>query len=392
MIIESQNDNLFTRDKHDHDAISVRYLITSPLDPEQAALRLCREQSLGYKPVDPWFFERFAAKYIPDSIQKLKEDQFIVDVDFPLDLTGHSLTMVLDVIGGDTFNIRDLYPIKILTIEFPQAILENHEGPLYGVNGLRKMFSIDDRPLLLGPVKPCIGLTAQQFSYFALEAYRGGVDIVKDDELLRCDAPNNALEERVARMYEVVQQAEKETGEKKMYFAFIGDGSYLNIIENARIAQRNGANGLMVAPAINGLEIILDLISQPNPNLPIIAHNAYMHSAHAENHGISFSVLALIQRLCGADIMITPAKYGTFDVMSKEEQKKTIHALRKPIPKLKKTFPAFAGGQSAETISLLRRDVDSNDFIVVSGAALFEHPEGPREGARRLREAIAKLY
>ena len=221
------------------------------------------------------------------------------------------------------------------------------------------------------------------FAQRAREALLGGTDIVKDDELI-CNPPYNPLSSRTKLLSKTIRETERETGEKKMYFAFIGSGTPTQIIEYAEIAKDNGADGYMISPAINGFEIVKEL--KDEFQLPIIAHNALAYSAYTPNHGMSFSVFSLLQRVCGADIVITPAKHGTFDVMSAEEHKENISVLHSKIAGIKRAFPAFCGGQKPETIPLLKKDAGNNDFIVVAGTSLYDHPDGPTAGAKRLRE------
>ncbi len=227
-------------------------------------------------------------------------------------------------------------------------------------------------------------MNPRAFAQRAHEALLGGTDIVKDDELI-CDPSYSRLAERVRAVSQTVKEVERKTGEKKKYFAFIGSGAPSEVMGKAKVAKESGANGFMVAPAINGMEIMRDLMKF---KLPMIAHNAFMYSAHAKDHGISFSILALFQRLCGADIVITPAPYGTFEVMSPEEHFENINTLLREIPQIKKSFPAFCGGQSSSTVPVLRKNVGSNDFIVVAGTSLYDNPEGPSVGARVLRESF----
>lgn len=381
-------DKIFTQEQADKKSVIVRYLITSLLAPNLAAVKLCKEQSLSHALGNNIeVIKKFSAKYIPSSITKINEKQFLVDVVFPLHNVESSLSMLLSAVGGDTYNIKDLYPIKVVSVKLPDTFIKNYSGPKYGVDGLRKILNCYSRPILCGPVKPCIGLKPDAFAQRAKEALLGGADIVKDDELI-CDPPYSPLSDRVKAVSEVVKEAKKTTGEKKMYFAFIGSGAPSQIMKNAKIAKENGADGFMVSPAINGFEIIQDLKGQFG--LPIIAHNAFAYSTHTKDHGINYNIFAFFHRLCGADIVITPAKYGTFDVMTKEEHLENISALLENIPNIKQSFPAFCGGQSPKTVPLLKKDVGSNDFIVVAGASLYDHPNGPTTGAKELRQSFEK--
>lgn len=380
---------LFTQNTSNDKSVVVSYLVTSPLDPTTASVKLCIEQSLSHATNnDQELIKRFSAKYVPSSIKHINPNQFSVDIVFPLENTENSLSMVLSAIGGDTFNIKDLNPIKILSIKLPTSFIQNYSGPAFGIDGLREKLRCYSRPILCGPIKPCIGLSAEKFAQRAKEALLGGADIVKDDELI-CNPPYNTLSERVTEVARVVKAVKQKTKEEKMYFAFIGSGAPSQIIKNAKIAKDSGADGFMVSPAINGFEIIQDLKNEFG--LPIIAHNALQYGAYTKNHGFAFSIFALFQRLCGADIIITPAKYGTFDVMTKDEQLENITILQNPIPSIKKSFPAFCGGQTVATALQLRADVGNNDFILVCGTSLYDHPNGPEIGARELRKSLDSL-
>lgn len=380
--------SFFECEKPQETDIVVTYLITTLLNCEEASVKLCKEQSLSNAlGDDESVIKKYSAKYIPSSIEHVNKNQFKVDLAFPAENCEGSLGMVLSAAGGDTFNIKGLYPIRVLNIKLPHSFVLNYDGPAFGVDGLRNELGILNRPILVGPVKPCVGMEPEAFAKRAYEALLGGTDIVKDDELI-CNPPYSPLKERVRAVAKAVKEAQQKTGEKKMYFAFIGSGSPLEIMTNADYAQKNGADGFMLSPAINGLDIIKDLREF---ELPIIAHNAFWYGAHTEDHGIAFSVFALFQRLCGADAVITPAPYGTFDVMSGSEHLDSISRLLNYMPGIERTFPAFCGGQSSRTIPLLRRDVNSHDFIVVAGASLYDHSEGPAKGAKLLRESFDNL-
>lgn len=382
-----KTNSFFVQRKRDETAVVVRYLITTPLDPKTAAIKLCKEQSLSNAlGDDPRVIKRNSAKYFPASFKKRGRRQFEVKIAYPYENHENSLSIVLSAAGGDTYNIKNLYPIKILSIELPQVLIEKYEGPRFGVEGLRKKLKVFRRPLLIGPVKPCVGMRPKEFANEAKEALLGGADIVKDDELIS-DPVYSPLAVRVKAVSKAAREVERMTGEKKMYFSFLGNGAPSRILENAKIAKKNGADGFMISPAINGWEIIRDLRKF---GLPIVAHNAYVYSAHTKDHGISFSVFGLFQRLCGADLVVTPAPYGTFEVMSREEHLENIRILLKDIPGITKSFPAFCGGQSPKSVPFLRKDVGSKDFAVIAGTSLYDHPDGPAAGARILRRALDK--
>lgn len=380
------SEKLFTLNKPTPGSAVVRYLITTDLDFHTASIKLCKEQSLS--PAlgdDVEVVRKFAAKYIPRSIKKIGKKQFQVDIVFPKANHENSLSMLLSAIGGDTYNIKNLHPIKVVSVKLPRSFIEKYGGPRYGVEELRRLLDVKRRPILIGPVKPCVGMKPVAFAKRAKEALLGGADIVKDDELI-CDPIYSPLARRVRAVSLIVKEVQKITRERKMYFAFIGSGTPSQIFDRAKIAKKNGADGFMVSPAINGFEIIKEL--KDTFKLPIIAHNAFIYSAYAQNHGLAFGIFSYFQRICGADIVITPAKYGTFDVMKHKEHLENIGVLLRNIKGIKKSFPAFCGGQSPKTIHFLKRDVGNDDFAVVAGTSLYDHLNGPTAGAKALRESL----
>ncbi len=134
---------LFVQEKPPKDSVVVKYRITTKLKPKEAAIKLCKEQSLSNAlGDDAKIIRKYSAKYVLNSIRKLDDGQFDVDVAFPLENCGSSLSMVLSAAGGDTYNIKDLYPIKILDITLPKVFIRSYPGPRFGISGLRKELNV----------------------------------------------------------------------------------------------------------------------------------------------------------------------------------------------------------------------------------------------------------
>ena len=98
-------------------------------------------------------------------------------------------------------NISSSGEVKLVDLEFPQSFLKHFKGPKFGVQGIRDLLGVYDRPLLNNMIKPCIGLTPEKTAELAYEAAVGGVDIIKDDELV-CDPPYCPLVDRVKAVME----------------------------------------------------------------------------------------------------------------------------------------------------------------------------------------------
>ncbi|MBI2597665.1 MAG: hypothetical protein HYW50_00540 [Candidatus Diapherotrites archaeon] len=237
--MNESKDKLFVIEEPSKNSVIVKYLISTSLNPECACIKLCKEQSLSNAlGNDLKVIKKFAAKYVPKSIRVINKRQFEAGIVFPLENCENSLSMLLSAMGGDTFNIKNLYPIKIKSVELPASFVKNYGGPNFGVDGIRKKLNCYNRPLLCGPVKPCVGLKPDEFAKRAKEALLGGTDVVKDDELIS-NPSYNKLAVRAEKVAKAVEYAEKITGEKKMYFAFIGSGSPAQIMKKAEIAKEN---------------------------------------------------------------------------------------------------------------------------------------------------------
>ena len=74
--------------------------------------------------------------------------------------------------------------IKLIDVEFPLKYTQGFKGPKFGIDGVRKILGAYNRPLVLNMIKPCTGFTPEAGAQLFYEAAKGGVDIIKDDELI----------------------------------------------------------------------------------------------------------------------------------------------------------------------------------------------------------------
>ena len=75
--------------------------------------------------------------------------------------------------------------------------MKDFQGPKFGINGIRDILHAYNRPLLNNMIKPCTGYTPDVGEKLFYEASAGGVDIIKDDELIGGDRVFNKIEDRV---------------------------------------------------------------------------------------------------------------------------------------------------------------------------------------------------
>jgi 2,3-diketo-5-methylthiopentyl-1-phosphate enolase len=254
--------------------IIVTYKVKSELEPEVVAKKIANEQSLGGKGKEEYSASIEEVKEIKDSIK--------IKLGFPTINFGNDLAALSTNIIGEVHNIKDMR-IKVEDIQFPEDYLDlGFKGPKYGVEGIRGTLQIHNRPLLCGPVKPCLGLTPKEFAERAYEAWIGGIDIVKDDELL-VSPEYCELEERVARTVEKWQEVMDKTGEQKMYVVDIG-GSSRHIDDYLSVAQKYGVSGVLINPSVNGVDFAMRIPTA------VFAHNGeYYSSAREPDARVAYS-------------------------------------------------------------------------------------------------------
>ena len=123
--------------------------------------------------------------------------------------------------------------------------------------------------MLCAPVKPSVGLSPQEFAEEAYQAFLGGADIVKDDELLG-DVGYSPFAERVTLAQRAAERAEQVTGERKLYAAnLICDADSLPSL--LKRGEHLGLKGIMLSPILNGLSQLR--LIRSSTDMIILCHN-----------------------------------------------------------------------------------------------------------------------
>jgi ribulose-bisphosphate carboxylase large chain len=223
-----------------------------------------------------------------ENFSSISEHVYEATISYAIELTANEFTQLLNVVFGN-ISIKPGYRVERL--ELPHALLSQYRGPRYGRDGLREYLGVKDRPLLFTALKP-MGLNPEQFADLAYKCALGGIDIIKDDHGLT-DQIFASFDERVNRCVEAVEKANRETGLRCIYVPNI-TAPIDKILVRAKIAKAMGAKGLVVAPAIVGLDIMRVLANDDEIALPIFSHPAFQGSyVVAKNNGISHFALIL---------------------------------------------------------------------------------------------------
>jgi ribulose-bisphosphate carboxylase large chain len=373
-------------------------------DPRAAAAHLCSEQSTAQwkrVDVDEDYRPRHAAKVIAYRAESIAAfslpvpatpggplHRVHVTVAHPHGNFGPRIPNLLSaVLGEGVYHVPGVPVIRLEDIRFPDAYLGQFPGPQFGVSGLRALLGAEDRPIFLGVVKPNIGLAPAPFAAIAEEAWMGGLDIAKDDEML-ADIEWSPLDERARLMGEARARAACATGEAKLYMANVTD-EVSRIRELHDVAVARGAGALLVNTLPVGLSGLRML--REHARVPLFAHFPMVAAlTRVPGYGVHSRVLTKLQRLCGADAIIMPG-FGERMMVPEEETLANVRACLEPMGPLKPALPVPGGSDSAETLPRVYATMGTRDFGFVCGRGIFGHPDGPRGGAASVRAAWARL-
>jgi len=309
--------------------------------------------------------------------------QWVFQLAFPAVNFGPQIPMMLSTIIG---NISMIGPLKLLDIKFPPAYLAHFKGPKFGVEGVRKLLEVYDRPLLNNMIKPCTGYTPEVGCRLFNLAVKGGVDIIKDDELI-ADPPFNPRDQRIRLYMEVIRRHYEETGHRVLYTPNITDGA-LNVLDNARRAIDAGANAIMINYLTVGISAMQGLAENPDINVPIMAHLDFAGTMYESPvSGVSsYLILGKLARMAGADMVVYPSPFGKFPLLPERYLQIGYH-LNNPWCHIKRSLPMPGGGVMPNCVHAIYRDLGP-DSIMGCGGAIHGHPMGPIAGAKAMRQVI----
>jgi len=308
---------------------------------------------------------------------------FVFQLAYPAVNFGPQIPMLLSTVIG---NISMSGKLKLLDLQFPKSYLESFKGPKFGTKGIRELLGIPERPLLNNMIKPCTGYTPEVGVKLFSQAIRGGVDIVKDDELIS-DPPFCPREERIKLYMEEAKRYYEETGNKVLYTVNITDRADL-VRDNAKRAIDAGANALMINYLTVGISALQALAEDPEINVPILAHLDFAGTMYESPYSgmSSYLILGKLARMAGADIVVYPSPYGKFPFL-RERYLQIGHHLLGNWLHLKPVFPMPGGGVMPAVVPAIINDL-GKDCILGAGGAIHGHPMGPIAGGKAMRQAI----
>jgi len=337
-----------------------------------------------------------------DYVEKLKAKVFSikgnkVKIAYPKELfESDNVPNILSSIAGNIFGMKIVKALRLEDVSFPKTILKSFKGPKYGIEGIRKMMKVKSRPLIGTIIKPKLGLKTEDHAESAYESWKGGCDIVKDDENL-ASQKFNQFEKRLVKTLEVADLAQSETGEKKAYLVNV-TAETKKMIKRAELVERQGGKYVMLDILTAGWGA-LQTLREANFKMAIHAHRA-MHAAFDRNpnHGISMMVIADFARLIGVDQIHIGTGIGKLEGNIREikeikediEQKKvkeTKNRLEQKWFDIKPVLGVSSGGLHPRHVPFLIKHL-GKDLVIQAGGGIHGHPYGSRAGAIAMRQAV----
>ncbi|WP_257351503.1 2,3-diketo-5-methylthiopentyl-1-phosphate enolase [Pseudalkalibacillus decolorationis] len=276
--------------------------------------------------------------------------------------------------------------IKLIDVELSDSLTSEFSGPQFGISGIREQLGVYDRPLLMSIFKGVIGKEQDDLNHQMRLQALGGVDIVKDDEIL-FDNEKTPFESRLKSGLQILKETFEETGHRTLYAVNL-TGRTFELRDKAKRAVELGATSLLFNVFAYGLDTLQALAEDPEIPVPIMAHPAFSGAiTPSPFYGVSNKVLlGKLLRLAGADYVLFPSPYGSV-ALEKNETTAIAEALTVDEKRLRKSFPVPSAGIHPGLTPLLINDFGI-DSIINAGGGIHGHPDGAEFGGKAFRDAI----
>ena len=236
-------------------------------------------------------------------------------------------------------------------------------------------------------MKPALGLSPEESGRIFRDLALGGVDAVKDDEVLVAH-PWSSIVDRVRVLERAAAEVFEVTGHRTLYFVNVTDRPD-RMLANARRAVEAGASGLLVDFVAVGVSALGMLAEDPGLDVPIMGHFAFADAITGSPTGGVAAHLLL----------------GTAAPARGRGPGRLPRAVRQPAHRPGRVPPGGTRRSPSPSMASLppcpcrvagcmpgwcRRVVADlgHDVAVGAGGAVHGHPMGAVAGAMAIRQAI----
>lgn len=374
---------IFTTSVSKEDYVVATYLLEGKDSLKSAAWELAIGQSVGNPHVrNQWetdeLFEKYSCKILDteENLSKVKRGQ--VQIAFPVVNTNwkeDGITQLLVQVMGGQLDINTVLYCRLLKLEFPQKVKDCFLGPKFGIQKIREFTGVYDKPLLGGIIKPKTGISPQVLLEMVKELVEGGVNFIKEDEILSNPA-FCSIEERVPLIMDYI----KKSGKKVIYCVCI-NSDYPYVIDRVKRVYELGGNGVHVN-FWNGLGVYKTIREL---NLPIFVHfqksgDKILTDIH-HRFSIDFKVIGQLAGMMGVDF-IHAGMLGGYSSDDENDMKELLNILYEH-----GVMPALSCGMNPGLVKFIESTIGIQ-FLANTGGAIHGHPGGSKSGAIAMRQAI----
>jgi len=380
---------LFQPDFKSSEYFIVKYFLSSPRNLRDAAWNLAIGQSIGNpNNRSVWeteqMFQDHACIILEDEDYLKSISSGVVHIAFPLanlNLEEDGISQILCHVAGGQVDILDIAQCHVLDITLPSHIESTFTlSPAYGISGFRKFNQVVDKPFFGGIIKPKVGMSPVVLLEAVKEMVDGGVNFIKEDELLG-DPAHCPLKERVP----LISNWLRSNAPDVMYtFCINGDSPYA--LQRAQFVADEGGLGVHIN-VWSGLGVYRAIRKQ-NPNLWIHFQKSgdkFFTDRRAPNH-IYWPVICKIAGWSGAD-SIHAGMIGGYMNQDDTELQDALKVLWKY-----NVIPALSCGMHPGLVQHINGLLNSSDWMANVGGAMHGHPMGTKAGGLAMRQAIDDVH
>jgi len=362
------------------DHFTCHFFLMSKTNVKEAAEALAIGQSIGNPSVrseyeTPEMMENHSAKIIadPDNLANIKAG--VVEIAWPyrnIDWYADGIAHLMCTVMGGQMDIDIIEQCHWIDIHIERTKADL-SVPSYGLSGFRDHVQSYGKPLLGTIVKPKTGLTPEILKDIVQQMVDGGVDFIKEDEIMSNPACL-PLEQRISIVQPILD------GYNAVYCYCINSDPH-TLMDKARAVSGWGGMGVHINfwSGMGSYKAIRDEdngtfihFQKSGDKVLTSKYNAYR---------IEWAVMCKLAGLIGCDT-IHAGMYGGYMDMGYEELKHIQNVCLE-----QNLTPAFSCGMTKELIPVIREKF-GNDWMANVGGAIHSHPKGIEAGVKELRSVI----
>jgi ribulose-bisphosphate carboxylase large chain len=305
--------------------------------------------------------DAFVAENIVGRVEEVRRGDdglHVVRISLATATTGFDVAQTVNMLFGNS-SLHD--HVELVDVEFPPDFVAQFSGPRFGIDGIRELLGVDKCPLTCAALKPQ-GLPPERLAALCYTLAMAGIDVIKDDHGL-ADQSYAPFTARVAACQRAIARAQRECGRTTLYAPSLV-GSPRTLSAQAQIARGEGAQMVLLAPALIGMPAFAELVSD-ELDVPVLAHPSYAGAARVAPPFL----LGKWFRLLGADAVIFPNFGGRF-AYSERVCADIAHNARAPWAKVRPALPVPGGGLVVERSREVLRFYGPDVMLLIGGSLL----------------------